>query len=351
MRNILRNSIYLGKNMFRDMSFTFWSLMYPIILAGFFYIAFSGIINMEIETINVGIEKENQARYILENVEILNVVETCEENVEKNLRSGKIDGHVKNDLSLMVDGSGLNQTVIKGILDQVAQIIALNEPVQNLDFKANYLSAKTQEANPMLVIFYSLIAMVSTYGVFPGVETAIISQANLTDIGARINTTPVRKSTLLVSGVIIGLLINILSNILLLLFLQLVLKMDLLRNIWYSSIFILLGNLFGISLGIFVGSSNKKSPGAKIMFSIVVTLFLSFLSGMMSPNIKVLIDKNIPILGRINPISIITNSLYKINLLGNTQNLGRGMILLVIYSLMLMTVSYFFLRRAQYDSI
>ncbi len=351
MKNILRNSIYLGKNMFRDMSFTFWGLMYPIILAGFFYIAFSGIINMEIETINVGIEKENPVYHMLENIEILNVTEIHEDNVEKSLKSGEIDGYVRNDLSLVVDRSGLNQTVIKGILDQIIQIIALNEPMQNLDFGTNYLSAKTQEANSMLVIFYSLIAMVSTYGIFPGVETAVTSQANLTDIGARINTTPIRKSTLLISGVIDGLLINIFSNVLLLLFLRFVLKMDLFTNIWYSSIFILLGNLFGISLGIFVGSSNKKSPGVKIMFSIATTLFLSFLSGMMSPNIKVSIDKNVPILGKINPISIITNSLYKINLLGNTQNLGQGMILLAVYSLVLMAGSYLFLRRSQYDSI
>lgn len=118
--------------------------------------------------------------------------------------------------------------------------------------------------------------MVSTYGVFPGIETAVTSQANLTDIGARINTTPIKKSTLLISGVIDGLLINIFSNILLLLFLRFVLKMDLFTNIWYSGIFILLGNLFGVSLGIFVGSSNKKSPGVKVMFSIATTLFLSF---------------------------------------------------------------------------
>lgn len=72
---------------------------------------------------------------------------------------------------------------------------------------------------------------------------------------------------------------------------------------------------------------------------------------MMSPNIKVSIDKNVPILGKINPISIITNSLYKINLLGNTRNLSQGMILLAVYSLVLMAVSYLFLGRSQYDSI
>lgn len=351
MKSIVRNSIYFGKVIFRDIGFTFWGLLYPIILAGFFYIAFSGITNMQLETINIGIEKGNPATYILEDVEILNVIQISEADIAKKLELGEIDGYIKDDLSLIVDESGLDQTIIKGILDQIKQTILLNEPIENFDFGVNYLSGKDQMANGLLVIFYSLIAMVSTYGVFPGIETVNIVQANLTNIGARINVTPIKKSTLLISGIIVGLAINIFANILLLLFLKFVLKLDLLRNIWYSSIFILLGNIFGISLGLFIGSSNKQKPGVKVMFSIMATMFLSFLSGLMSPDIKILIDKNVPILGKLNPISIVTNSLYRINLLENTKNLSQGMILLTVYSILFMGISYLFLRRSQYDSI
>lgn len=337
--------------MFRDISFTFWGLLYPIILAGFFYTAFSGITNPEIEVLSVGIAKENPMSYILSSIDILNVVEISEEDISKKLEDEEIDAYVREDLSLVVDKAGLNQTIIKGIVDEINQTISLNEPMEAFDFTTDYVKGKNQEANSILIIFYSLIAMVSTYGVFPGIETVNLSQANLSNIGARINITPIKKSTLLTSGVIVGLTINLLSNLLLLLFLQYVLKLDLVRNIWYSSIFIFLGNLFGISLGIFIGSSNKKSPGVKTMISIMATMFLSFLSGLMSPDIKVLIDKNIPILSKMNPIAIVTNSLYRINLLGSTDNLGEGMILLIAYSLLLMGISYLFLRRSQYDSI
>lgn len=351
MKGIYRNTIYFGKVIFRDIGFTFWGLLYPIILAGIFYIAFSGITNMQLETINIGIEKENSVISILKDIEIFNLIEISEEDITKSLQSKEIDGYIKYDLTLIVDESGLNQTVIKGVLDQIKQTIALNEPMENFDFEVDYLSGKNQMANGILIVFYSLIAMVSTYGVFPGIETTNIAQANLTNIGARINITPIKKSTLLISGIIVGLSINVFSNILLLIFLNFVLKLDLIKNIWYSSIFILLGNLFGISLGLFIGSSNKQKPGVKVMISITTTLFLSFLSGMMSPDIKILIDKNVPIIGKINPISIVTNSLYRINLLENTKNLSQGMILLTTYSIILMGVSYLFLRRSQYDSI
>lgn len=337
--------------MFRDFSFTFWGLLYPILMALFFYTAFSGLTNTEIRAINVGINEDNQISYILQSIDILNVVEISDDDIETKLASKEIDGYIENDLNLVVDRSGLNQTIIKKVLDQVKQTTAVDEPVGNLDFGIDYLAKKNQDANSILVAFYSLIAMVSTYGVFPGIESAIVSQANLTNIGARINLTPIKKSTLIISGVMVGLSINIFSNILLLMFMKFVLKLDLLRNIPYSVIFILLGNLFGISLGIFIGVSNKMSSGVKVMISIVTTLVLSFLSGMMSPDIKILIEKNIPILSKINPIAIITNNLYRINLLDNTSNLSGDILILISYVFILMSGSYLFLRRRQYDSI
>lgn len=351
MKDLIRSAIYQGKNTFRDMSFTFWGLMYPIILAGFFYVAFSGITNMELETINIGIEETNPVAGILEEIDVVNIVILDKEQVSSSLKSETIDGFIKEDLNIIVLKSGLNQTVIKGISDQIVQTMALGESARNIDFQVDYLESKTQQANGLLVIFYSLIAMVSTYGVFAGIETVVLSQANLSNLGARINTTPIKKSTLLISGMIVGLLINMGANVLLFLFLQYVLKLNLFTNFAYSILFIVLGNIFGISLGLFIGSSNKRSPGVKTMISIIVTLFLSFLSGLMNPGIKVLIEKNAPMLSRLNPIAIITNSLYKINLLENTKNLMPGMIVLLVYSIILMTISYLFLRRSQYDSI
>ncbi len=351
MKEIFRNIMYQGKNMYRDIGFTFWGLLYPLILISFFFVTFSGLTNIELDPINVGIHKTNPYISIIDDIDILNVIKMEDNEVEGRLKSEEIDGFIKSDLNIIVAKSGLSQTVIKGIADQILQTMALGKSVEKIDFSVDYLSAQTQQAKGILIIFYSLIAMVSTYGVFPGIESVNLSQANLSNIGARINITPIKKSTLLISGMVVGLLINIGSNILLLIYLQYILKLKLFTNFWYSSIFILLGNIFGISLGMFIGSSNKKSPGVKTMFSIVFTLFLSFLAGLWSPDIKVLIDQRAPIISKLNPISILTNSFYRINLLENTNNLTEGMVLLVTYSIILLTISFLFLRRSQYDSI
>ena len=351
MANIWRNCIYQGKSIFRDKGFIFWGGLYPIILALFFYTAFNGIINYETESINVAVEENENIISILNSIDILNVVKIDKKDLAKSLESREIDGYIKSDLSLVVNDSGINQTIIKSVVDQIKQTIALNEPMEKLDFEIDYLISKTQKANGLLIIFYSLIAMVSTYGVFSGIEASLLAQANISNIGIRINVSPIKKSTFLISGAIVGLFINITSNLLLLLFLEFILKLDLIRNVGYSTIFIILGNLFGVSLGLFIGSSNKKSNGFKTMLSVVITLFLSFLSGLMSPDIKILMDDNFPILNKINPIAIMTNNLYRINLLDNTSNLKFDILILMSYSIILIFSSYIFLRRRQFDSI
>lgn len=351
MKAIWRNSIYIYKNMFRDRSMTFWQLIYPIVLVSFFYTAFSGITSGGIENINLGIEKDNPAAYILGDVEVVNLIEIGEGEVKESLENKSIAGFVNKDLNLLVDREGPNQTILKSILDTIKQTKMLDAPIEKLDFSVNYLTPESQQANGLLVIFYSLIAMVSAYGVFPGIEITNLVQANLTPLGARLNVSPNKKSTLLISGVAVGLFMNLISNTLLFLFIHFVLDLDLIKNLAATSLFILLGNLFGISLGIFIGSSNKKSEGFKNMLAISSTLFLAFVAGLMSPDIKYMIEEKLPIIAKINPMSVITNNLYRINLLENTSGLSSGLFILLAYSLILMFGSYIFLRRKSYDSI
>lgn len=351
MKTLFRNCIYQGKSAYRDFGFVFWSLLYPLILVTFFHMALGGIGNREFEDINIGLEKENPIYYILENIEGVNLVDISQEDAKFNLNEKNIDGFVDKDLNILVSDSGINQTIIKEIVEQIKQINYLNKPGENYDFTVNYIESQEQEAKGILVAFYSLIAMVSTYGVFLGIETVSLAQANLTNVGARLNMTPLRKKNFLLAGILVALCLNLLSNGILLLFIKYVLKLSLFTEIKYSLLLIILGNLFGVSLGIFIGASNKQSIGVKNMICIIMTLVLSFLSGMMSPDIKIMLDKNIPILGKINPIAIISNNLYRVNLLGTSKNIGSEIPILISYSMVLIVGSYMFLRRRDYDSI
>lgn len=351
MKKLFRNCIYQGKNLYRDKSFVFWSLVYPLIMAMFFYTAFSGLINVKLEAVDIGVDSQNPIIFILEEIELLNVHQISEDEANEKLENEEIQGFIDKDLNLFVKKSGINQTVIKEILDQIKQMGSLGVPIERFDFTVDYISDRNQKADTVIIIFYSLIAMVSTYGIFPGIETVSLIQANLTNVGKRINVTPLTKNDFLLAGVIVSLILNLLSNGILLIFIKYVLKIDLFTEIKYSAIFVIIGNLFGVALGMLIGASSKQNGNVKTIFGIMITLVLSFFSGMMSPDIKIMMDKKIPLISKINPVSIITDNLYKINLLENTQNVNQGIITLSIYCIILIFISYGILRRKTYDSI
>ena len=70
--------------MIRDFGFSFWTLLYPLILVSFFNIAFSGMMDMKLENINVGIIDGNPIEQILEDIEFINIYKIDEgEEIEK----------------------------------------------------------------------------------------------------------------------------------------------------------------------------------------------------------------------------------------------------------------------------
>jgi len=351
MRGLIRNCIYQGKNTIRDFGFSFWVMVYPIVLAIFFNIAFSGIMNMELENIDVGIAAGNPMEEVLKEIEFVNIHKVQEKDIVDKLDKEEIHGFIDNDLNIKAKKSGINQTIIKEIVEQIKQMQKLNRPFEKYDFDANYIADRNQKANSIIVVFYTLIAMASTYGINIGVATVSLAQANLSNIGARINITPLKKKSFLAAGIIVALFLNLIANGALLLFTKYVLKINLLSNLKYSLILILIGNLFGVSLGVFIGASNKKSINTKVLIGVMSVLFLSFLSGMMGPWMKDIIDEYVPILARLNPISIISNNLYRLNLLESTKTLKEGIMILLGYCTVLIFSSYIFLRGESYDSL
>ena len=103
MKNLIRNIIYQGKNLLRDAGFSFWSLIYPLIMAVFFYMTLSGVLDFQLENINVGIDSENPISYILEDIDFVNVHKVPEDEVLKKLDSEEIDGFIDEDLNIKVN--------------------------------------------------------------------------------------------------------------------------------------------------------------------------------------------------------------------------------------------------------
>ena len=76
-----------------------------------------------------------------------------------------------------------------------------------------------------------------------------------------------------------------------------------------------------------------------------------FLSGMMGITMKYVIDKNVPILNKINPASMITDGFYSLYYYDTLDRFYFNVISLLIFSALMIFISYKGLRRQKYDSI
>ena len=109
--------------------------------------------------------------------------------------------------------------------------------------------------------------------------------------------------------------------------------------------------LAGLSLGIFIATVFKCSENLKTGIIISVTMLGCFLSGMMGVTMKYIVDKNIPILNRINPASMITDGFYTLYYYDNLDRYYFNLVSLGIFAIILISIAIGFLRRQKYDSI
>ena len=280
-------------------------------------------------------------------IEVLDVVKPGD--VDEALENKEIAAIIDENHNLKINENGTEQTVVKMIADQVVQIASLGPDAVKIQRNV-YVDYLQQKSDPLLLSYYSLIGMTAAFGYFSGIYTSDANQANLSDVGRRKNIVPIKKSTMLLGGFLSSLLINLLSLMILFVMMEFVYKLNLFTDPSKTFFMAFIGSLFGTALGIFIGSF-KGDINKKTMLGIGLSLFLSFLAGMMTPEPVYAIKDSMPWLERWNPVSIITVNLIRINQLNFYGDYWSGIGRLLVVTAGLLIGSYFLLRRKSYDSL
>ena len=349
----MRNLQYTMKLMFREKAFVFWTILYPLILGSFFYLAFGSLLTGNAIRFTVGIAPDNDYIGILKNIEVLELKEYPEEKAEEALKADEIVAYITEDMGVLAAKSGVGTTAVQMIATGVKQffyLLAHGADPRQMDWGKSYVKIKSQNVSPYATIFYTLFGMFCFYGFFGGVQILDIFQADVSELGKRMSVSPVKKGRYILGGLVAVFSLNVISNLLLIVYLNWVLKASLFTDYPSSISLILAGNLVGITMGVWLGSNSRLSPQIKMGLGIGIPLFLATLSGMMSVNIKTMIMRSLPWLDPINPVSIVTSGLYRINLLENHNYYGRGIFILLTLSAVFALLSVRALRRRSYDS-
>ena len=130
-----------------------------------------------------------------------------------------------------------------------------------------------------------------------------------------------------------------------------ILKVDYGTNLPLVILLAIVGCLAGLSIGVASASLLKTNDNVKTGVIISFTMVGCFLSGMMGITMKYIVDKNIPILNKLNPANMITDGFYSLYYYDTLDRYYFNIISLLIFSIVLIGFSILSLRRQKYDSI
>lgn len=202
-----------------------------------------------------------------------------------------------------------------------------------------------------MIEYYTLIAMSCLYSGIISMYVINSKLANMNSVGKRSSISPINKRCMLIGSLLASYLVQIVGLLLLFLVTIFIIKVDYGNKLLPIIILSLVGSLAGLTLGVAVGTLIKSNENTKTGILISISMAGCFLSGMMGITMKYIIDKNIPILNKINPASMITDGLYSLYYYDTLDRYIFNVISLIIFSLLMILISYRELRRQAYDSI
>ena len=388
----LHNFKYALKIIFRNKSLIFWTFAFPIILGTFFKLAFNNIEKGEtLSTIDIAIidnQEFNDNQFYKEAFNQLSTGEnkmfntkyTTLENAKKLLSDEEITGYLvlsNNVINITVNSSGINETIIKTVVDEINTNKNMYETLINKEIESEFKSGNTNidykdiynrvtnriisdvklnnisnsNLSYTMIEYYTLIALTILYGGSISLYMVNKTLPNLSEVGKRVNTSSLKRSTILFSNLLASYVVQLIGLCLLLLYCIFVIKADFGDDLPLIILLSLISVFAGLSMGVFIGVNVKGSEGAKSGILIGVTMLFNTLAGMTGVTLKYVIDKNIPIINKINPANMITDGFYSLYYLNGMNRYFFNIMSLIIFSIVLLRFSLKKLRRQQYDSI
>ena len=391
----LHNFRYSLKTLFRNRMLIFWTFAFPIILGTFFNMAFADISkNEKLDVINIAIvknedyEKNEIIRKAFEELSdeskenrMFNTKYVSIEEAKDLLEKDEIVGFLEleeNEPKLTFKNSGVNQTIFKYITEEIIQTadmtsniteeevkkqvasgnynLDVNQIVQNVlnlikETDVEFENTVNSNFDMMQIEFYTLIAMTCLYGGALGMVAINQNLPNISNKGKRVAVAPTKKGVVVLSSLLAGYVAQLVGLALLFIYSIFVINVNFGTNIGLVILTAIVGSFAGLSLGVTIGTLSKKSENTKTGILISITMAGSFFAGMMGVTMKYIIDKNIPLLNQLNPANMITDSFYALYYYNTLDRFWFNISSLLIFSLILIVLSFIGLRRQKYDSI
>lgn len=375
MRELIKYS-FLAK--IRDLSLVFWPLVFPLVLTTAMYFSIGQMEESDFETIPVAIVSQNTEdgdifQKYLKTVEenddaLIDVRSMTEEEAVAALKNGDIDGFFYDgeEPSLTVGGSGLPQSILQMLLESYTEGRQTLEDVSEMHPEGLKIAARQMSDYGSVIeevslggrttdttaqFFYAMIGMACLYGCFIGYRSAMDLQANLSALAARRCVSPVHRMRWIFSETAVSFGIHFVNMLVLLAYMKYILRLEFAGSYAEMIPVVIIGSMIGVTMGMFITSIGKMGESVKIGIMISVSLALSFLAGLMNADVKNVIDRNVPLLNRINPAALISDALYCLNVYNAPARYMQDIVILSVMCVLLLAGTFLIVRRERYGSI
>lgn len=377
----IHNFKYSLKILLKNKSLLFWSFIFPIILGTLFKLAFSNIEKKEtLSTFDIAIVENEEFNNNLmykktfetlgnpnNDERLFNIKYVSIEEAKKLLEESNVVGYLilkDNKPTIYVNNSGINETVLKVIVERITNKITIYQKLINKDVDINTINSIVNEVENDIKIkdissnnlsytnieYYTLLAMTSLYGGLISMFLSNKHSANISSVGKRTSVSKLSKNKLILSNLLASYLVQVLGLIIVYLYSLFILKVDFGTHNNYIILLLLVGSLCGLSIGTFI-ASFKVSENTKTGILIAFTMISCFFAGMYGITMKYLVDKSLPFINKINPTGLITDGFYSLYYYESYSRYFTDIISLIIISVILVSISLISLRRNKYDSI
>ena len=376
---LFHNIKYTFLSMIRTKEVIFWSLVFPLVLTTFMYLAFGKIneVTENLETIDVAVVESVQNEMfdkILVEVSngespLLNPMKMNSQDAVSALDGKEVDGiiHVDDTISLSVRENGLIATILSSFVDRYLQNeatltqiaknnpLALNSAIEALSDDTSYFKEeKLTDGNTdnLSNYFYAVFAMSCLFASFTGISSMFSIQGNLSPLGQRRCVAPTKKLHVVLTLFLTNEIVQFAIELITFAYMSLVLGLDLSNK--YPALFLLLfvASSFGLTMGMFIGSLKKPvTEGAKMGIGVAISMALSVMADLCVSGLMNTIEHTVPIINRLNPSALISDSFYALNTYSDYSRYTSNMVNLSAMTLILFTLTILTVRRNRYASI
>lgn len=382
---MLHTMKYSILNLIRNKTQCFWLILFPIILGTLFKLAFSNL-GESFEPIPVAIVLQENAdaqytesfRALADQLgeegddQLLDITYCERDTALKLLEDTEVDGiiTVGNTISLSVSANmhneELNQSILQAFVRQynlsvdAVTDIAMHHPEHLADAIATLTSdisynrdasLSATDDDSYISYFYNLLAMTCMFCCMSGVYISLQNQGNLSALGARRNISPTSKLVSILGQFAAFTLVNFVCILIGFIYINVILQIDMSTRLPLVLLTLFVSDLAGSSFGFFVGAMGRMSEGMKNGLIIAISMLCCFLSGLMMGNIRIFLEEICPIVNRINPAALISDSFYCLANFDNYNRYAQNMISLGVLTVLFLTGGFLLTRRRRYASL